>query len=141
VIGEITGTEPLFIDGAVEGTIYLPDHRVTIGRNGHVTATVTARDIVVLGEIWGDVTATNLLEILAEGAVTGNVVASRLSIEEGAFFKGGIEIVHEQAVQAAEPALAAEAVLTADTTENAWTRKRSQPEVGNLRIHPVPMSA
>jgi cytoskeletal protein CcmA (bactofilin family) len=90
--GEITGSESLFIDGKVEGSINLPGNRVTVGRNGQVAANVTAREIVVLGKIRGNVSASDRVDIRAEGALTGDVAAARISIEDGAFFKGGIDI-------------------------------------------------
>jgi len=90
--GEITGSESLFIDGKVEGSINLPGNRVTVGRNGQVAASITAREIVVLGKVRGNVTATDRVDIRAEGALTGDVSAARISIEDGAFFKGGIDI-------------------------------------------------
>jgi cytoskeletal protein CcmA (bactofilin family) len=90
--GEITGSESLFIDGKVEGSINLPGNRLTVGRNGQVNANVTAREIVVLGKVRGNVSATDRVDIRAEGALTGDVAAARISIEDGAFFKGGIDI-------------------------------------------------
>jgi cytoskeletal protein CcmA (bactofilin family) len=90
--GEISGSESLFIDGKVEGTINLPGNRVTVGRNGQVAANITAREIVVLGKIRGNVLATDRVDIRSEGALTGDVAAARISIEDGAFFKGGIDI-------------------------------------------------
>ncbi len=90
--GEITGNESLFIDGKVEGSISLPGNRVTVGRNGVVTASVVAREIVVLGKIRGNVSASDRVDIRAEGSLTGDVAAARISIEDGAFFKGGIDI-------------------------------------------------
>jgi cytoskeletal protein CcmA (bactofilin family) len=90
--GEITGSESLFIDGRVEGSISLPGSRVTIGRNGQVEASISAREIVVMGKIRGNVTATDRVDIRAEGGLTGDVTAARVSIEDGAFFKGGIDI-------------------------------------------------
>jgi cytoskeletal protein CcmA (bactofilin family) len=90
--GEISGSESLFIDGKVEGSINLPGNRVTVGRNGQVAASVTAREIVVLGKIRGNVSASDRVDIRAEGALTGDVAAARISIEDGAFFKGGIDI-------------------------------------------------
>jgi len=90
--GEITGTESLFIDGKVEGSISIPGNRVTVGKNGNVTASISAREIVVLGKLKGNVTATDRVDIRAEGALTGDVAAARISIEDGAFFKGGIDI-------------------------------------------------
>jgi len=92
VKGEITGSESLFIDGKVEGSINLPGNRVTVGRNGQVTASISAREIVVLGKIKGNVAATDRVDIRAEGALTGDVTAARISIEDGAFFKGGIDV-------------------------------------------------
>jgi len=90
--GEVTGSESLFIDGKVEGTISLPGNRVTVGRNGNVAANVTAREIVVLGKVRGNLNASDRVDIRNEGSLTGDVIAQRISIEDGAFFKGGIDI-------------------------------------------------
>jgi cytoskeletal protein CcmA (bactofilin family) len=92
VKGEVSGSESLFIDGKVEGSINLPGNRVTVGRNGQVAANVMAREIVVLGKIRGNCQATDRVDIRAEGSLTGDVIAARISIEDGAFFKGGIDI-------------------------------------------------
>ncbi|HWA94710.1 MAG TPA: polymer-forming cytoskeletal protein [Terracidiphilus sp.] len=107
--GEITGTESLFIDGKVEGTVNLAGNRVTVGRNGQVAANITAREIVVLGKVRGDVTASDRVDIRAEGALTGNVTAARISIEDGAFFKGGIDIKKSDAKPETKPAATPEA--------------------------------
>lgn len=90
--GEVTGSESLYIDGRVEGSINLPGNRVTVGRNGVVSANITAREIVVLGKVRGNVNASDRFDIRSEGSLTGDIVAQRVSIEEGAFFKGAIEI-------------------------------------------------
>jgi cytoskeletal protein CcmA (bactofilin family) len=100
--GEITGTESLFIDGKVEGTIALPGNRVTIGRNGQVAAGITAREIVILGKVRGNIAATDRVDIRAEGALTGDVTAARISIEDGAYFKGGIDIKKAEAKTASD---------------------------------------
>jgi cytoskeletal protein CcmA (bactofilin family) len=92
VKGEISGSESLYIDGKVEGSINLPGNRVTVGRNGQVAATIMAREIVVLGKIRGNCQASDRVDIRAEGSLTGDVIAARISIEDGAFFKGGIDI-------------------------------------------------
>ncbi len=90
--GEVTGSESLYIDGRVEGSINLSGNRVTVGRNGIVNANVTAREIVVLGKVRGNLTASDRVDIRSDGSLTGDVVAARISIEDGAYFKGGIDI-------------------------------------------------
>ena len=104
--GEINGSESLYIDGKVEGSVNLPGNRVTVGRNGQVAASITAREIVVLGKVRGNVTATDRVDIRAEGSLSGDVAAARISIEDGAFFKGGIDIRKPEgkAAAAAAPA-------------------------------------
>src|SRR5580698_10121329 len=90
--GEVTGSESLYIDGRVEGSISLAGNRVTIGRNGVVAANFNAREIVVLGKVRGNLTASDRVDIRSDGSLTGDVIAARISIEDGAFFKGGIDI-------------------------------------------------
>jgi cytoskeletal protein CcmA (bactofilin family) len=90
--GEVTGSESLYIDGRVEGSINLAGNRVTIGRNGIVNANINAREIVVTGKVKGNLVASDRVDIRNEGSLTGDVVAQRISIEDGAFFKGGIDI-------------------------------------------------
>ncbi len=104
--GEVTGSESLYIDGKIEGTINLSGNRVTVGRNGQVSANITAREIVVLGKVRGNMVASDRVDIRSEGSLTGDVAAQRISIEDGAFFKGGIDIRKPDAAgtKAAEPA-------------------------------------
>ena len=90
--GEVTGSESLYIDGRVEGSINLSGNRVTVGRNGVVSANINAREIVVLGKVRGNLTASDRVDIRSDGSLTGDVIAARISIEDGAFFKGGIDI-------------------------------------------------
>src|ERR1035437_1755964 len=92
VKGEVSGSESLYIDGKVEGAINLPGNRVTIGRNGQVAANITAREVVVLGKVRGNIQASDPVDIRSEGSLTGDVAAARISIEDGAYFKGGIDI-------------------------------------------------
>ena len=90
--GEVSGSESLYIDGRVEGSIMLPGNRVTVGRNGVVSANIQAREIVVIGKVKGNLAASDRVDIRNEGSLTGDVIAQRISIEDGAFFKGGIDI-------------------------------------------------
>jgi cytoskeletal protein CcmA (bactofilin family) len=112
VKGELSGSESLYIDGKVEGAINLPGNRVTIGRNGQVAANIVAREIVVLGKVRGNCQASDRVDIRSEGSLTGDVIAARISIEDGAFFKGGIDIRKpgNEAKGAAAPAPVAEPV-------------------------------
>ena len=90
--GEITGSEALYIDGRIEGKITLTDNRVTIGRNGIVQADITAREVVVMGKVTGNLECSDRVDIRSEGSLTGDVTAGRITIGEGAYFKGGIDI-------------------------------------------------
>src|SRR5271154_7335534 len=90
--GEVTGAESLFIDGRVEGTITFPENRVTIGRNGNVTANITAKEVVIMGKVQGNVEASDRLDIRSEGVLSGDVITHRISVEEGAILKGGVEV-------------------------------------------------
>jgi cytoskeletal protein CcmA (bactofilin family) len=114
--GEVTGSESLYIDGRVEGSINLSGNRVTVGRNGVVSANINAREIVVLGKVRGNLTASDRVDIRSDGSLTGDVVAARISIEDGAFFKGGIDI--RKAGQKAN----GEEVKAAPSTEAAAAR-------------------
>src|SRR5271156_7193777 len=90
--GEVTGAEALFIDGRVEGSINFPDNRVTIGRNGNVAANITAKEVVIMGKVQGNVECADRLDIRSEGLLSGDVITHRISVEEGAILKGGVEV-------------------------------------------------
>jgi len=90
--GELSGAEALYIDGRIEGKISIPDNRVTIGRNGTVQANITAREVVVLGKVSGNIECSDRVDIRSEGSVTGDVSTVRISVEDGAVLKGGIEV-------------------------------------------------
>ena len=90
--GDVTGAESLFIDGRVEGTINFPDNRVTIGRNGNVAANITAKEVVIMGKVQGNVECADRLDIRGEGLLSGDVITHRISVEEGAILKGGVEV-------------------------------------------------
>lgn len=111
--GEVTGSESLYIDGKVEGSINLSGHRITVGRNGQVNANINAREVVVLGKVRGNLNASDRVDIRSEGSLTGDVGAQRISIEDGAYFKGGIDIRKAgQKTDGKEPVLIGSAAAT-----------------------------
>ncbi len=91
--GEVKGSEDLLVDGQVEGTITLTESRLTIGPNANVAAHVSARDVVVLGTLNGNITATGRIELRQGSHLTGDISAGRLSIEENAIFKGKVDLI------------------------------------------------
>jgi cytoskeletal protein CcmA (bactofilin family) len=104
--GEITGSDDLYIDGDVEGSIKLEGNSVTVGPNGNVRAEVTAKSITVLGRLRGNVRAAERIEIRKTGSLEGDLVTARIVIEEDAMFRGSIDIVkpgQEQAESAPKP--------------------------------------
>jgi cytoskeletal protein CcmA (bactofilin family) len=90
--GEVIGSEPLYIDGRVEGAIHLAGNRLTIGHNGSVVANVEADEMVIMGSVKGNVQCTERLDIRTEGSLVGDVVSQRISIEEGAVLRGNVEV-------------------------------------------------
>src|SRR5580693_5841331 len=92
VKGEITGNEDLLIDGTVEGLVQLEDRKLTVGASAKVTADVIAREVVVYGNVKGNLRARDRIEIKKDGSVVGDLTTARISIEDGAYFKGSIEI-------------------------------------------------
>jgi cytoskeletal protein CcmA (bactofilin family) len=92
VKGEITGNEDLHIDGSVEGMVHLEERRLTIGASAKVTADVVAREVVVYGSVKGNLRAKDRIEIKKDGSVVGDLTTARIMIEDGAYFKGAIEI-------------------------------------------------
>ena len=90
--GEVSGTESLYIDGRIEGTVNFAEHRVTIGRNGSVAANISAREVVILGKVQGNIQCSDRLDIRSEGALTGDVVTQRISVEDGAILKGSVQV-------------------------------------------------
>src|ERR1700747_1603646 len=90
--GKISGEEDLQIDGKVEGAIALQGQRLTVGRSGQLNSEVYGRDVVVYGKVQGNLRASDRVEIKKDGSVTGDITTSRISIEDGAYFKGRIEI-------------------------------------------------
>jgi cytoskeletal protein CcmA (bactofilin family) len=97
--GDITSKESLFIDGEVVGRLDLIDSRLTVGPNGRVTADITAREIEILGSVNGDLDATKRIAIRTKGRLVGDLRTPAIVIEEGAYFKGKIEIIESHMQQ------------------------------------------
>jgi cytoskeletal protein CcmA (bactofilin family) len=106
--GELTGSEDLTIEGNVEGTIQLREHVLTIGANGRIKAQVFAKAVIVLGEVTGNVTASEKVDIRDNGSVDGDIVSPRVAIAEGAHFRGSVDMQRKgaTAVKPAAPAAA-----------------------------------
>ena len=93
IVGQIFSKEDLFIDGDVEGTVEALEHRLIIGPHGTVHATVKAREVVAQGAVQGNVEATEKIEIRKDAKLVGDIRTARIIIEDGAYFKGSIDIV------------------------------------------------
>jgi cytoskeletal protein CcmA (bactofilin family) len=121
--GELNGSEDLTIEGHVEGTIQLKDHVLTIGPNGRIKAQVFAKAVIVLGEVTGNVTASDKVDIRDNGSVDGDIVSPRVAIAEGAHFRGSVDMQRKGGTgaqpQAGKPA-----------TPQAATPQQGQPASG-----------
>src|SRR5438270_1794208 len=90
--GEVSGSESLYIDGRIEGSVNLTDNRITIGRNGSVAANIVAREVVIMGKVHGNIQCSDRLDIRSEGSLTGDVITQRISVEDGAVLKGSVQV-------------------------------------------------
>ena len=107
IVGQIYSKEDLYVDGEIEGTVEALEHKLTIGPHGAVRAGIKAREVVALGSITGNVEASDKIEIHKEAKLVGDIRTSRIIIEDGAYFKGSIDIVKpEPAKPPAKPAAA-----------------------------------
>jgi cytoskeletal protein CcmA (bactofilin family) len=106
VKGELSGSEDIYIDGQVEGSIQLNGNSLTIGPNGNVRANVTAKNVIVSGSLDGNIQAGERTELRKTAVVNGDVQTQRIAIEEGAYFKGKLEIQKSQATTTAMAASA-----------------------------------
>jgi cytoskeletal protein CcmA (bactofilin family) len=122
--GELNGSEDLTIEGHVEGTIQLKEHVLTIGPNGRIKAQVFAKSVIVLGEVTGNVTASDKVDIRDNGSVDGDIVSPRVAIAEGAHFRGSVDMQRKGGAapqaQGAKPA----------TPQAAAPQAQGQPAAG-----------
>jgi cytoskeletal protein CcmA (bactofilin family) len=124
VKGQIFAREDLTIDGEVEGTVECHEHRLTIGPNARVQAGLKAREIIIQGSIQGNVDATDKIDIKKEAKLVGDIKTSRIVIEDGAYFKGSIDISKPQARAQAQQTTAAATPAVAAATSQAGTPSR-----------------
>lgn len=114
--GEVSGQEALFVDGTVEGAIRFPEHRVSVGRGSQVTADITAKDVVVMGSVKGNIHCSDLLDVRAESTIRGDIVTRRIRIDDGAVLRGSVEIqTAVKSVKEPEPVKVEKAVAPAPT--------------------------
>jgi len=116
IVGQIFTKEDLYVDGDVEGTIESLENKVTVGPNGRVQASIRAREVIILGQVQGNVETSDKVDIRKDAKLVGDITTSRISIEDGALFKGSIDI------KKAEPKVAAPA-----PTPPAAARPAEQP--------------
>jgi cytoskeletal protein CcmA (bactofilin family) len=119
--GELSGQEDLYIDGDVEGTVTLPESRLTIGPNAKVRADVNAREIVIFGNLTGNISSTGRVDLRQSAVVKGDILASRLSIEESAVVTGRVELKNasETAGHSAQAPASVPAAVAAPVPANA----------------------
>jgi len=117
IVGQIYSKEDLYVDGEIEGTVEALEHKLTIGPHGTMHAGIKAREVVALGNITGNVEASDKIEIHREAKLVGNIRTSRIIIEDGAYFKGSIDIVKPEPAKApVKPAAPAHAPAPAPAT-------------------------
>jgi len=119
--GELTGNEDLYLDGEVEGNINLRDHKLVIGPNGKIKANITARDVVIHGRVEGNVNTSERVELKRACTLIGDVATQRIAIEDGAFFKGAIDVKEpkEARPEVRKPVASAPVVSPASSVANS----------------------
>lgn len=109
VKGEVSGSEDLYVDGQVEGTIELQGNKLTVGPNGQVKANINAKSVLVEGKLEGNIRVTDRTDLAKSAIAVGDIITQRISIEDGAYFKGKVEIMREGAKPEASAAAASAA--------------------------------
>ena len=127
--GELNGSEDLTIEGQVEGKIELKEHVLTVGPNGKIKAQVFAKAVIVLGEVHGNVTASEKVDIRDGGSVDGDLVAPRVAIAEGAHFRGSVDMQRKGAQPAAKP----QQQVSREVREPKDSEPAAQPQVAAAR--------
>lgn len=127
VKGELSGSEDLYLDGEVEGSIELRDHNLTVGPNGKVRANIFAKEVVIHGKVDGNVSGSERVELRKSAVLVGNISTQRIIIEDGAYFKGGIDVSKET-----KRTQTSSASATASTTSTPVTAVTTPPGAAPL---------
>jgi cytoskeletal protein CcmA (bactofilin family) len=127
VVGQIYSKEDLFVDGTVEGTVEASEHKVTIGPHGTIQGNIKAREVLVLGTIQGNVEAYERLEIRKDAKLLGDIRTARIVIEDGAYFKGSIDIIKPEPVKASSKPASTPAPPAATSASAAAPATVSEP--------------
>jgi cytoskeletal protein CcmA (bactofilin family) len=129
VVGQIFSKEDLFVDGTVEGTVEASEHKLTIGPHGTMQASIKAREVLALGTIQGNVEAYERLEIRKDAKLVGDIRTARIIIEDGAYFKGSIDIIKPEPIKAAaKPPAAASTAAAAPAAASPAPAAAPWPE-------------
>jgi cytoskeletal protein CcmA (bactofilin family) len=119
--GELSGSEDLYVDGTVEGTIQLQGNNLVVGPNGHVHADVNAKGVIVQGKLEGNIRASDRAELRKSAVIVGDIVTQRIAIEDGAYFKGKVEIQKEATKPNSQPGARPEAQSDAKSVATGST--------------------
>jgi cytoskeletal protein CcmA (bactofilin family) len=128
--GQIFSKEDLYVDGDVEGNVELQEHKLTVGPNGKLQAGIRAREVVVLGQVHGNVEALDKIEIRKDARLVGDIKTARIIIEDGAYFKGSIDIVKSEQAKVPATAAAAAANPPRPQTQTVTPNSASPAAVG-----------
>ena len=126
IVGQIFAKEDLYVDGDVEGTIETLENKVTIGPNGRVKAAIKAREVIILGQVQGNVETSDKVDLRKDAKLVGDITTARISIEDGAVFKGSIDIRKAEP----KPAVASPATPASATPAAAITHPPTVPGAG-----------
>lgn len=128
ITGQIHAKEDLVVDGQLEGTIEAMEHKITIGKNGKVKATIRAREVMIQGMVQGNVEASDKIDLRRDAHLVGDIRAARIAIEDGAIFKGSIDVTKTEAPKAAAaaPAKAAAAAAASSSSSSATSTPQQQ---------------
>jgi cytoskeletal protein CcmA (bactofilin family) len=124
--GELSGSEDLYIDGTVEGTIQLQGNNLVIGPNGHVHADINAKGVEIQGKLEGNIHATDCAELRKSAVILGDITTQRIAIEDGAYFKGKVEVQRDLPKTKSAPAAKSEPSVEARTVVAGGTQVTKQ---------------